>query len=166
MSEPRPRLCVAVPLFAARTRALDRHVRSLLRAFAARGHMASLLDERHFAIPTEHGGVRVCPAFRDPTNGGAVAGERYWWLVRNLRKRVPADVVLTAGAMPHGVIADALAAVGLLDRWLHWGTTDDPGPAVVVEAPPADADESAQALERWVARLVSGAHNPHGEGTA
>lgn len=126
-------LAIAVPLLATGASAVDSGFHRLLRAFAVRGHTVSLLNESYHGPPFDDGGVRVCPGFHDPTGTGAEE-LRYWWLVRMLRKRIPADVVLTAGGDRAPVVERALASAGLAEHWLHLtATRDDEETVAVVE---------------------------------
>ncbi|HEX4705351.1 MAG TPA: hypothetical protein VH352_24705 [Pseudonocardiaceae bacterium] len=138
MTAPRPpesRIAVVVPLLAAQAPELGDSLRLLLRALAAGGHMVvSLVDESYHGPPFDDGGVRVCPGFHDPADADA-ENLRYWWLVRTLRKRVPADVVLTVGLDRPSVVGRALKSVDLADRWLHCTETgyDGTDPTRVTE---------------------------------
>jgi hypothetical protein len=125
-------LAIAAPLLATDMSHVDGGFRRLLQAFAARGHTVSLLDEAYHGPPFDDAGVRVCPGFHDST-GADAEKLRYWWLVRMLRKRVPADVVLTVGQDRPPVVDRALASAGLAAHRLHLTTTryDDEEAAAV-----------------------------------
>jgi hypothetical protein len=112
-------LAIAAPLFTADMSHVDGGFHRLLRALVVRGNTVSLLNESYHGPPFDDAGVRVCPGFYDPTGGDDL---RFWWLVRNLRKRVPADVVLTAGQRRPPVVGRALVSVGLAAHWLHLTT--------------------------------------------